>query len=43
VMVQGAVLARMTITEGWSKDALRLIKTGDTIRIDPAIKTIFAV
>jgi predicted aconitase with swiveling domain len=40
VMVQGAVLAKMTITEGWSTNAVEVIKTGDMIRIDPAIKTI---
>lgn len=36
VMVQGAVLARMPIAEGWDRDATLLIKTGDTVRLDPA-------
>nr|WP_162592951.1 DUF126 domain-containing protein [Variovorax sp. PBL-E5] len=43
VMVQGAVLAGMAITEGWSSDALTLIGTGDRIRIDPAARTISVV
>ena len=40
VMVQGAVLARMPITEGWSEDALGVMKTGDMLRVDPGAKTI---
>jgi uncharacterized protein len=40
VMVQGAVFADMTITEGWSPDALAMIRSGDTVRVDPAAKTI---
>jgi predicted aconitase with swiveling domain len=40
VMVQGAVLADMMITEGWSTDAVQAVKTGDIIRIDPEAKTI---
>ena len=40
VMVQGAVLARMPITEGWLEDALDLIKTGDMVRVDPSARTI---
>ena len=40
VMVQGAVLAGMPVTEGWDQDALKLIRTGDTVRIDPAARTI---
>lgn len=43
VMVQGAVLARMPVTEGWDLNALDLIRTGDTIRIDPAAKTILVL
>jgi len=35
VMVQGAVLANMPITEGWNNDLVQLLKTGDTITIDP--------
>ena len=40
VMVQGAVLAGMPITEGWSEDLSLLVKTGDRVRIDPARRTI---
>lgn len=40
VMVQGAVLAGMPVTEGWDQDALQLIRTGDTVRIDPVARTI---
>lgn len=40
VMVQGAVLARMPVTEGWEPDALEQIHTGDLVRIDPAARTI---
>ncbi|HET8610369.1 MAG TPA: DUF126 domain-containing protein [Burkholderiales bacterium] len=40
VMVQGAVFAEMTITEGWSPNALEHIRTGDVVRVDPAEKTI---
>jgi uncharacterized protein len=40
VMVQGAVLARMPVTEGWDEDASQAIRTGDMIRIDPASKLI---
>lgn len=35
VMVQGAVFANMTITEGWSQLPHDLIKTGDWVRVDP--------
>ena len=38
VMVQGAVLAGMPITEGWEEEALVLVKTGDRVRVDPAAK-----
>jgi len=40
VMVQGAVFAGITITEGWSRDPYRLIKTGDVIRVNPQHKTV---
>ncbi|HEX9685170.1 MAG TPA: DUF126 domain-containing protein [Burkholderiales bacterium] len=40
VMVQGAVFAGMTITEGWSRDPRACIRTGDTVRVDPAARTI---
>ncbi len=38
VMVQGAVLAGMPITEGWEDEALALVKSGDRVRVDPAAK-----
>ena len=40
VMVQGAVLARMAVTEGWPENLLDLLRTGDRIRLDPQAKTI---
>jgi hypothetical protein len=40
VMVQGAVFAQMTITEGWSRDPRRCIRTGDIVRVDPRKKLI---
>jgi predicted aconitase with swiveling domain len=40
VMVQGAVFANLTITEGWSRDPRKCIRTGDIVRVDPGIKTI---
>ena len=43
VMVQGAVLAKIPITEGWSTDALELMATGDVVRVDPQARTIALV
>jgi len=40
VMVQGAVFAGITITEGWSRDPYAWIHTGDVVRVDPAKKTL---
>lgn len=40
VMVQGAVFANLTITEGWSRDPRECLKTGDIVRVDPQAKTI---
>ena len=40
VMVQGAVFANITITEGWSRAPEEIIRTGDLVRVDPAAKTI---
>ena len=40
VMVQGAVLARLPVTEGWSGNLLEVLKTGDRIRLDPQSRTI---
>jgi len=36
VMVQGAVFARITITEGWSSPPADLFQNGDWVRVDPA-------
>lgn len=40
VFVQGAVLAKMPITEGWDPIAMDVLHTGDRIRLDPAAKAI---
>ncbi len=40
VMVQGAIFAGMTITEGWSQDPLQCLRTGDIVRIDPGDRVI---
>lgn len=40
VMVQGAVFAGITITEGWSQRPHTLIQTGDPVRVDPQSKKI---
>lgn len=40
VMVQGAVLAGIPIAEGWSPDPLELLESGDSVRFDPAAKTV---
>ena len=40
VMVQGAVFAGITITEGWARDPCAWIKTGDIVRVDPIRKTL---
>ena len=40
VMVQGAVFANITITEGWSQPPEECIRAGDIVRVDPAAKTI---
>ena len=39
-MVQGAVLARLPIMEGWDQDLLSMVRTGDMVRLDPLAKTI---
>jgi predicted aconitase with swiveling domain len=43
VMVQGAVFAGITITEGWSRSPCDLISTGDIVRVDPRNKTLSMV
>ena len=40
VMVQGAVFAGITITEGWSENPTEVFRTGDTVRVDPQSKTV---
>lgn len=40
VMVQGAILAGIPITEGWSQDPRQVIRSGDRVRIDPARRVI---
>jgi predicted aconitase with swiveling domain len=40
VMVQGAILAGVPITEGWSEDPRGVIRTGDRVRVDPARRVI---
>ena len=40
VMVQGAVFADIPITEGWSRNPLECIQSGDIVRVDPAKKII---
>ena len=40
VMVQGAVFAGITITEGWSRDPYTWVHTGDIVRVDPLKKTL---
>ena len=40
VMVQGAVFAGITITEGWSEDPFRVFQTGDMVRVDPQKKRV---
>jgi uncharacterized protein len=40
VMVQGAVFAGITITEGWSENPTEVFRTGDTVRVDPHRKTV---
>jgi predicted aconitase with swiveling domain len=40
VMVQGAVLARVPVMEGWDQDILELVRSGDSVHLDPANKSI---
>ena len=40
VMVQGAVFAGITNTEGWSRDPSEVVRTGDTVKVDPRNKRI---
>jgi predicted aconitase with swiveling domain len=40
VMVQGAVLAQMPVTEGWSENLVETLRHGDLLRVDPGARTI---
>jgi len=40
VMVQGAVFANLTITEGWDRDPEECVRTGDWVRVDTQRKVI---
>jgi predicted aconitase with swiveling domain len=40
VMVQGAVLAGLPVTEGWSFNALDYLSNGDLLRVDPVNRAI---
>jgi uncharacterized protein len=40
VMVQGAVFAGITITDGWSRNPSDIIHSGDIVRVNPQAKTI---
>jgi len=40
VMVQGAVFAGITLTEGWDRNPQTCIHTGDWVRVDPTRKLI---
>jgi predicted aconitase with swiveling domain len=40
VMVQGALFANITITEGLSRKAAEVIRSGDWVRVDPPRKVI---
>lgn len=40
VMVQGAVFANITISEGWLPHPAEVLKTGDWVRVDPQRKVI---
>jgi predicted aconitase with swiveling domain len=40
VMVQGAVFAGITITEGWNPDPREVIQSGDWVRVDPVRRII---
>ena len=43
VMVQGAIFAGITISEGWSREPYGLIETGDIVRVDPQRRTLSVV
>jgi predicted aconitase with swiveling domain len=40
MILQGAVFAGITITEGWSEDPSEVFQTGGTVRVDPQRKRV---
>jgi uncharacterized protein len=40
VMVQGAILADIVISEGWSPDPRVVLRTDDWVRVDPARRVV---
>lgn len=40
VMVQGALFANIAITEGWDRNPVGVIKTGDIVRVSPETKRV---
>ncbi len=40
VMVQGAILAGIPISEGWSPEPREVLRTGDLVRLDPARRVV---
>ncbi|MCG8156767.1 DUF126 domain-containing protein [Brenneria goodwinii] len=43
VMVQGAIFADITITEGWDIDPASVLTTGDWVRVDPQKRAITVI
>jgi predicted aconitase with swiveling domain len=43
VMIQGAIFAGITITEGWSRDPLVLILIGEWVGVEPDRRTISVI
>jgi len=43
VMIQGAIFADITITEGWDRDPASVLRTGDWVRVDPQRLTVSRV
>jgi predicted aconitase with swiveling domain len=40
VMVQGAIFAGISITEGWTPHPKEVLETGDWVRVDPARRVV---
>jgi hypothetical protein len=40
VMVQGALFADIAITEGWDRNPVGIIRTGDIVRVNPEAKLV---